>query len=261
MTEKSIFSVFLASTLALILGACSTSSERRNTYRSDNGDRPLVDEKYSLSADRQALDHLRSQEPEDRRRENDELALILGLMSEVKRPPSEVRNQFDQILRKKRELFNKDLSREREEFTKTERKKRETFLKDSQRARDEFNRDKHSREQRTEFYQEQSEKRSEYFADERDRRSDFESDVRERRKNFEDYARSKQNDFNQEYRAYSKKYDEMKKAERKQQEMRRQESSAPVSSMGAVMTPEAQALEDELRALQSRPGTNLESGE
>lgn len=227
------------------LAACASSSKDPNVYKSGE-DRPLVDDKYSLQADRKSLDDLRAQIPPDRKRENDELALIMGLMAETKRPPAEIRSQFDSVLRKKRELFNKDLQKERETFTKEERKKREDFLKAQQQNRDLFNKQKHFRDEKNEFYKAADEKRSEFFSVERDKRQDFESDVRERRKSFEDYVREKQNEFNQEHRAYNKRYEELRK------------SNPPPHSSG---NSEASSLERELMEIQSRPGTPLESGE
>ncbi|MEZ0390871.1 MAG: hypothetical protein ACAH59_01555 [Pseudobdellovibrionaceae bacterium] len=248
--------------LSLILVACSSSKEApENAYRTDDG-RPLVEDKYSLQADRQAMDQLRAGVPADKKRENDELALILGLMSEVKKPPTEIRQQFDSLLRKKRQQFDKDISKERETFTKEERKKRESFLKDQQQSRDSFNREKHTRDEKNQFYKELDEKRPEFFSVERDKRADFESDVRERRKNFDDYVRSKQNDFNQEHRAYSKKYDDWKKQEREKEKPITGPSNLNSSqSFVNDMSPEAEALERELQIIRQIKGTSLESGE
>jgi len=261
--------LILLSGLLTLLTACSSSQQAPdNVYRTNQDGRPLVDDKYSLQADRKALDELRAEIPGEVKRENDELALVLGMMSETKKSPSDIRSRFDSILRKKRSLFDKDITKERETFTKEERKKREEFLKSQRDQREVFGREKHSREERAEFFKELDHKRSEYFSVERDRRNDFESDVRERRKNFEDYVREKQNDFNQENRAYTKRYDEMKKQEREQERERAQERektslgsergiTAPIGGMNS----ELQELEDGLEAAKSKPGTWLESGE
>lgn len=245
---------FLVLFLAVILSACSSSNDRSdNTYRRASDDRPLVDEKYSLSADRQAFDEMRAQVPADRRRQNDEMAFILGLMSEVKKSPSDIRSQFDQVLRKKRQQFDKDINKEREIFTKEERRKREAFLKSQQEERTSFNREKHDRETKNQFYKTLDERRSEFFSVERDRRADFEADVRERRKNFEDYAREKQNEFNQELRSYSKRYEEYKKSK----------DVGPSSGMlkDPRINTEADELERELQEARKRASTPLEAGE
>lgn len=230
--------------IVLILFAligCSTASDKSNNqYKAAAQDRPLVDAKYSLSADRQAFDEIRSQVPEDRKKQNDESAYFLQLFSNPERDPAQIRSQFDDLIRKKRSQFDKDISRERESFTKQERQKRDDFLKSQKQTRDEFVRQKQSREEKSEFFRDQDQKRSEYFADERDRRNDFESDVRERRKNFEDYVRQKNNEFNQEYKIFQKKHEDLKKQNKNHS---------------------AFELEEELQKAKSLPGTNLGSGE
>ncbi len=247
MMKKS-FIAFLFLTIA-----CSSSEERPD--RAGSIDRPLIDEKYSLQADRKELEEIRSQIPAERRQKNDEMAFIWELMSDPQRPPSEVRQKFDSAVRKKRDLFDRDLKKERETFTKEERKKREAFLKDLQQQRDAFNKLKKSREEKSEFYRDVDAKRSEFFSEERDQRADFESDIRERRKSFDDYVRQKQNEFNQEHRAFTKRHEQWKK------EKADSEKGGNPAGSAAVTNSEAAELERELRELQARPGTSLESGE
>ena len=192
-----------------LFSACAlnaTSNESRNQYKTNDADRPLVDDKYSLAEDRRVMQDLRAQVPEKKQRENDELALILKLTDTVDRPPAEIRNKFDQMVRQRREVFDRDIQKERDLFTKVERKERDLFLKEQQKKRDDFNKEKHTRDEKNEFYKESDEKRSQYFADSREKRDDFEADVRERRKSFEDYIREKNNSFNQEMRSYTERY-------------------------------------------------------
>ncbi len=268
LISQFLITLTLISTLASTLVGCGSASKAPNVYK-ENDNRPLVDSKYSLSADRKQFEELRAEVPEDRRHENDESALILDMVSdtktELKRPPSEIRSKFDTMLRKKREIFNKDMGKEREIYTKAERKKRETFLKEQQEARGIFNREKQSRERKNEYYKELDARRTEFFSTEREKRADFESDVRERRKSFEDYTREKTGEFNQELKAYQKRYDEAKK----QREAQLKTGTYP-SPNSASLTPsqsfsqqtaEAAALERELEELRGRPGTALESGE
>lgn len=200
---------------SLAISACtSTENKTSNQYRSADETRPSVDPKYSLTADREAFAEIREQVPAEKKIENDELAYMAGLFSDLQKSPSQIRTQFDALLRKKRSQFDKDITKERENFNKEERKKREAFLKEQKQARDSFNRGKQERDVKNEFYKEQDQKRSAYFADERDRRNDFESDVRERRKSFDDYIRQKNTEFNQEHRSYSQKYQEFQKAKK-----------------------------------------------
>jgi hypothetical protein len=273
-------SLLLLPFLLVGIVACSSSSTPENVYRKSEDGRPLVDDKYSLQADRKSMEDLRAQVPNEKKRENDELALTLGLMSETKKSPSDIRSQFDSILRKKRSLFDKDMTKERENFTKEERKKRDEFMKSQRDQRETFQHSKHTREEQTEFFRSLDEKRSEFFSVERDRRADYESDVRERRKSFDDYAREKQNEFNQEIRAYQKRYDDMKKEEREKEKAAHnpQPGSSTFASPGAAgapsspgsfgtagasgsMSDEARQLEEELAAIRNRPGTMLKSGE
>lgn len=254
--------------LAMTLVGCRSSNKAPNEYRNKDGDRPLVDSKYSLAADRKQFEEIRGEIPEQRRQENDELAFILDMVSDsktdLKTPPSEIRSKFDQMLRKKREIFDKDMKKERDVFTKEERKKRDTFLKEQQEARGFFNREKQTREKKNDFYKELDAKRSDYFSTERERRADFESDVRERRKSFEDYARSTTNQFHQELRAYQKRYDEAKKQrEEKLKTGTYKPPQMPGSSpqFYSQQASEAAALERELEELKAKQGTALESGE
>lgn len=240
MLKLITFGILLSGLLAGCASSENTSDSNR--YQKDQ-DRPLVDEKYSLSADRKAFDEVRGQIPEDRKKENDELALILGMMSEVKKTPSEIRNQFDGMIRKRRDSFNKDMKKERDEFTKLERKRRDEFLKSQTKTRNEAKGVKRTREEQSEFFKDLDGKRQEFFSNERERRNDFESDIRERRKSFEDYAKEKSNEFHGELRTYQKRYDEWKK------------QGAKTSSS------EAAALEAELNSLKGKPGTSLEAGE
>lgn len=248
--------------LLLALLACS-SSETRNQYARREDGKPLVDEKYSLKADRDALNKYRSEESEDVRRQNDESAMIPQLFQDTTKEPSKIREKFDSIVRKKREVFDKDINKERERFTNEERKNREAFLKDQKSERDSFMREKTSKEKRDDFFKTQEDKRKDYFSNQREKRDDFESDVRERRKNFEDYVREKQNEFNSEYRSYSRRFDEWKK--QKEEERRQRENSAFNQGAQAMpvkkSNPEAEALERELNDASGMPSNPLNSGE
>ena len=227
-----------------------------NTYRVNSNERPLVDDRYSLTADRKEMEALRGQIPSEKKKENDELAFILGLMNEVKRNPSDIRDSFDQALRKKRELFSKDIREERETFTKNERKAREKFLQEQSDRRRVYQNEKHSHEEKTEFYKQLDERRSEYFSRERDRRDDFNSDIHERQKNFENYAREKNQEFTQDHRAYVRRYEEWKK--KKEQEKRERELQESDKNENILNSDE---VDKELQGVRKRKGTTLESGD
>jgi hypothetical protein len=242
--------------VCVFISGCQSRETADNKYEKSNTPSGLVDSKYSLSSDRQAFDDIRSSVPEQKKRENDELAFVLNLLSEVKLPPSEIRSKFDSVVRKKREVFDKDARKEREEFNKQERQKRDDFLKNQDLARKEFNAVKHSKDERDRFFASNDEARKTYFANQREKRDDFESSMRERRKNFDDYIRERQNYFNQELRSYSKKYEDLKKAERKNQN-----SSLNYPGNGNISN-EIRTLEEELIDARARMDSNpLESGQ
>lgn len=191
---------------------CQVSTKRDASTSSQNENSPLVDEKYSLAADRKELEELRGNIPEEKRKENDELALLNQLFADSTKSPSQIREKFDSLLRKKRELFQKDMTKTRETYVKDERKRREAFNKEQDEARHEFKKRKTTREENTEFYADLDGKRKEFASSERAKRDEFEADMRDKRKNFEDYAREKSSEFHQELRAYTKRYEEQKKA-------------------------------------------------
>lgn len=197
--------LFLATSLAC------TAPKARNQFLRRDDSAPLVDDRYSLTADRDKLAEYRSDLPEEKRRENDELAYLLQMFQEVKRSPSEIREKFDHAVRKKRELFDHDLQKEREKFTRDERSAREKFLIEQDGGREAFLRRKRERTEREDFFKDQDDRRRTFFANEHEKREDFESDLRERRKSFDDYIREKQTAFTQESRAYTVRYEESKK--------------------------------------------------
>lgn len=279
--KKIIVVLMAAFCLPLILAmtaGCSAIERRNNMYKTAEEERPLVDEKYSLSSDRNKMEELRKDVPTDKKKKNDDLAIMLQEMSELQKHPNDIREKFNKILRKKREIFDRDMTKERDQFTKTERKTRDTFLKQMDEARKDFTSGgkKPTKDQRDEFFKDQSTQRSEYFANEREKRNDFESDVRERRRSFEDYVRETTNEFNQEHRAYYKRWEEMKKEKERQKAVEKEkqknlENPSALGTGGTSSQPgkpadpgtdnEVKSFLQELEEAKSRPGVHLESGE
>ena len=166
----------------------------------------------SLKADRTELDKFRTEIPEEVKRQNDEIALILSFVNrETEEDPSKVRDRFSAALRKRREASDKHLRRARESFSKREKQDREEFLKKSKEDRTEFLDRKRSPDDRKRFFEDQEDKRKGFFADQTEKRKDFESSVQEERKRMEDFIREKQNQFSQEWRDYQARYTERKK--------------------------------------------------
>ncbi len=242
----------------LLVTACSSSSSRSNYYKENDSSRPLVDDKYRLTADREKFAEERSQEPAGKKIQNDEIAFVMQLMADPSVDPSSVREKFDKALSKKREIFQRDMEKERDEFTKTERQNREEFLKKADADRKDFLNAKHSRDQREEFFNGQDEKRKNYFENQHEKRNDFESDASERRKSFEDYAHQKRDEFTQEWRAFQKRHDEYEKNKKASTATG---SAAPSQLAGKAENPEVKSFLQEFMNIPETPGTPLESGE
>jgi len=274
--KKNNFAPFIFKTstvcLPLMILAFSSCSELSRHSDAPNENPPLVEDKYRLSADREAFAKLREEIPEEKKKENDEIAFVQQMMAELRHRPSEVREKFNTALRKKRESFNKDMKKHREDFTKAEKTERDKMVKDLEVERKEFMRRKVTADQRKDFFQENEAHRKDFYSSQREKREEFEAEIRNQRKNFEDYAREKNNDFNQEHRAYSKRYDEMKKEEEnKKKELKEQASlrtGSPSNSLVSeksvkVLDPSAygitaEDLEKAFEDAKSKPGQPLE---
>lgn len=212
---------FLCGFLSLFLGlgGCQWFSPRPELQPdSENleGGAPLVEEKYRLSSDRQALESLRKEIPEEQKDRNDESALLALWMSEVKLTPAEVRSKFDSIYRKKREVFEKDLKKSREQFNKEQNKAKASFQKMAEDQKQDFKNKKISAADRKSMIDEANLARKEFFSQQKEKRDEFEFNIREKRKEFEDYLKSKRNEFDQEWRSYNKRYQDQKNLERQQ---------------------------------------------
>lgn len=171
----------------------------------------LVDPKYSISQDRSELDQLRNSVPTEKKRINDEKALFAEWMGSVKMPPADVREKFDNLMRKKRETFNSDLTKIRDNFSKSEKKNRDDFLKDLEQQRVEFSRRKRERDERNDFFNELDDKRKNFFSEQREKRDEFESEIRDQRKNFEDYLKERSLFLNSELKVYTERWNQQNK--------------------------------------------------
>ena len=199
--------------------ACQTSPPKPRPQQSKGSERPSVPDEASLKEDRSSLDNLRSQEPEEIKRQNDELALLLDVMKDGAEEPSRVRDRYNKIVRDKRDKMDKRLRKERDAYEKQETKAREEFTKSLQRDRARFVARKRSLEKSKEFFDDQETKRKAFYEDQREKRGDFETTAQNQRRDFEDYAREKTNWFNQEMRGYSTAYYERQNALSKKKEM------------------------------------------
>ncbi|MBC7456982.1 MAG: hypothetical protein H7235_01890 [Bdellovibrionaceae bacterium] len=208
---------FVVSAVALLtLASCQIETKREEPTIKASANKPLVDPKYSLTQDRSEFDRLRESVPEEKKQANDEKALFAEWTVELKKSPADVREKFDNLVRKKRDLFNKDMTKTREQFTKSLEKKRADFLKDLESKRKDFANQKKSRDEKNDFFNELDGQRRDYFSEEKEKREEFEANVRDQRKNFEDYMAEKRAGFNSEMKSYTEKYN-LKQAELKKQ--------------------------------------------
>jgi len=225
MSNKAKF-LFLGLGLFVVLAGCQISTERdfsrvfpdgSTSAESSNSDikqiNPRTDNRYNLTEDREKFDKLRTEVPDKTKTINDEKALILSWMQDFKKEPSDVRDKYNSLVRKKRDKFNDDMQKIREDFAKQEKKRREDFLKDLDSERSDIKEKKLNREKSAELYTEIENKRKEFFSKERDQREDFEGDYRQKRKDFEEYLKEKSDEFNFELKSYTDKFNDLKKSQ------------------------------------------------
>lgn len=197
----------------LILVGCQTPNGSDEAAPSAQVRAELAGE-VSLKSDRDELAQLRKEIPEEKRQANDELAVLLGVMGEVKLKPSEVQSRVQNIMHKRRDEFRKKVLKLREDFRKEEARRKEIFLKEQKSARDSFKADKRDKDKTKEFYAGQDVRRREFFANEADRRKDFESETKTQSADFDSYMREKQREFSEQARLYANRYYEMEKEKR-----------------------------------------------
>lgn len=205
---------FLGS-LFLIAGplACSHSPD---------SDKPATREELksevSLKKDREDLAELRKNIPDEIKKSNDRLAEVLTRWKQHKTPPDELREKFDDEIRKMRAEFEKRVTRRREDFNKHIAAKRKDFQEKQKETREDFLSEKPKSEKRSAFMDRQSEDRDRFNSDLRDERDEFEDLVKEERKNFESDVANRRTEFRQEFPEYQRVYKEMKAAEEKANE-------------------------------------------
>ena len=166
---------------------------------------------YSLAADRSQFDEIRSEIDKTMQTKNDERALYAEWMLEEKKSPEEIREKFNNLVRKKREKFNNDITKIREEYSKNEKKQRDQLSEELAQDRENIKEQDISREKRNDLYEKIDTKRRDFYSEQRQARDEFEADIREKRKDFDDYIKEKTDDFNQELKNYSVRWKEKQK--------------------------------------------------
>ncbi len=153
--------------LVCVLTACVSKpppAEHPGRLPEAEGQEEKIPSELSLQEDRSQLDELRKDIPADARQGNDELAFLIRDMGQQDNEPSQIRDNFNRVLRKRREKLDQQLRKEREVFNQTERKKRDTFLADVQKERETYLRQKRDQKQRNDFFNGQEGKRRDFFA-------------------------------------------------------------------------------------------------
>ncbi len=186
----------------------------------------------SLAEDRAYIEDLRHKIPEDKRQENDELALFLNILnpkSGVEISPLEARQRFSSVMRRKREAHNKALQSERKTYTQKERDAREKFMEKLKDDRDSFYSTSKDPKERRRFTEKQSQSREKFFAENRENRQAFEEGVRVKQKDFDFLVKTKTEEFNQLHKEYSEQY-KLKKNTKTSEEL----PSTKLESKGAT---------------------------
>ncbi|MDZ4678070.1 MAG: hypothetical protein SGI74_11260 [Oligoflexia bacterium] len=202
---------FVVATCLLSLG-CSTSGPEKAATSEE------IENEVSIKSDKENLDELRKDIPEEVKKSNDRIAATLKRWKQQKMAPEDLRSRFSDEIRKAREAMDKKHQRQRADFQKQKAKKRKEFQEKQKEARDDFFSHKPKGERRSDFISDQSTERERFNSDLRDERQDFEESIKDERKIFEGDIASRWVEFRQEYPEYSKLYREMKEAEAKQKE-------------------------------------------
>ncbi len=189
--------------LILFLGtglSCSSKRERPNP--SD------IPDEVSMKEDQDKINEVRKEVPAEKISENDRLSQMLKRWSQVRMKPEELRERFENELRKSRVQFEKRLTKKRDDFNEQVKKQREEFRDQAKEDRDDFKGSKVSQEKRQAFYSKQDEERRKFESDVSARRDEFNDAIKEDRKNYDDMTQNLRSEFRQEYPEYKKKYDE-----------------------------------------------------
>lgn len=203
--------------LVLVFSSCETftrSEETQNTVLAETSQK-LADtnirQKYSLSEDRSQFEQLRRDIPQSQQLKNDEKAIYTEWMLGFRKEPSEIRTKYNDLISRKREIFNRDMNKIREEYSVAESKRKKTFTDELNQERESIKDMKTTRERKTELYNDIDSKRKNFFIEIKTQRDNFESDYREKRKDFEEYIKEKRDEFNSDLKEYTAQHNENKK--------------------------------------------------
>lgn len=228
------------------LVGCAHSSDPMAKDR--QGVRDALSQEISLKADRSKLAELRKQIPQSKKDENDELALYLNWMGQVKENPNDIRQKFQDLVERKRTKFRQKVEELRKNYHQEEEQRRDGFLQKQQEARSEFKGSKHTSKESHRFFHKLDQARLNFFSKERDRRKAFEAEIYDETKDFNSYMRQRIKEFDEQMHLYSQRYREQ------------QRHPSPVTGTGSGRTGAPQPPASDFERMKNMPATPLTPG-
>lgn len=198
-------------TTSLIAGcALSTGAQNSDSNYAD----------VSLKSDRKEIAKLRAEIPKDRRKANDRLKNLLKFFGDVRLPPENIQEKYEEMFERERTEFDRKKERSRQKFDRKEQHERDAFERKLDEARHKFTRQHHTPGERSRFFERQANARENFNSDEMERRDDFDSAWRERTDDFDTDMHDKHQEFLEQYRDYSERYQAWKKSLHKKEHCR-----------------------------------------
>ncbi len=225
------------------LSGCSSKTKRASVKETTK--------EIRLTEDRQRLESLRKNIPEETKTYNDEASFILNLFADDSKSPYQISSKFNELANRKREEYSKVERRKREDFSRDEKKKREGVLDELKKTRESQNLAKMSQADRNRFFSEQDSERRKFFADESETRRDFESQLRQERQDFEAQMRDVRSRFDSEQRTYTKTYNERKKMDSEKDRLKEKAAAKSTTLSGRAVPPGF--TEEDMKDLESIP--------
>lgn len=211
--QNQIMRIVLAFLFAFVAGCASEAAKQKAAMTADRQHvKETLGPEISLKSDREQLDTLRKDIPEKKKAANDELAFFLNQTTELKEPPTVLRERFQSLVQKKRSRFNEDVDRLRKNYDRDEKRRRDDFSEEQSDKRDRFKRkSKPSSEQTRQFFSDLDKERLDFYSREHDRRKDFEDEIKDQSANFNAYMKERSDEFVEQMRLYGKRFEEAKK--------------------------------------------------
>ncbi len=174
----------------------------------------------SLKSDQAEIAKLRAAIPKDRRRANDKLKSLLKFFGQVRLPPENIQERYERMFERERERFDKKEERSRENYDHKEQRERDAFDRKQREARRRFLSEHHTASERERFFERQADQEENFNSNEIQKRGDFDSAWHERIDDFNSNLEDKRQEFLEQYRDYSERYRAWKRAQRRKEHCR-----------------------------------------